>query len=197
MSSTFAMLMADPEQVNAVAAVAGVVVAAAGLFTAGAAVWISRATLNKQDKHNRLSVKPIPFVALADYPHMLRVKIANYGSGPLIIRQVSVTDGTRDLPTLQKWMPPLPESLAWSNRTSAMTGRSVLPAHELILLELKGDVQDKTYKGYRDACRKILSRLTVTCVYTDIYEQDFDPIVRSLRLYSQRRQIGTGDDFGS
>src|SRR5690349_8246791 len=68
---------------SAIAAIASAVAAIVAVKIAHRSVELSDKTLTAQETHNRLSVKPIPFVALADYPHMLRVKIANYGSGPL------------------------------------------------------------------------------------------------------------------
>jgi hypothetical protein len=153
--------------------------------------------LAKQDRHNRLSVKPFPFIAIADRPELIRVKLANYGAGPMIIQDVSVSDGTKSLPTLLKWMPELPPQLDWSSVTSAMKGRSVLPEHEVILLELGGEVTDPVFVKVRDQCRRRMAKLTVTCTYSDIYEQPYDPYRRELDTFASPKPLSSTGNVAS
>jgi hypothetical protein len=195
MNEFFNTLVGDPNRTGAIAALANLFVAVVALGTGAAALFVSWDSLRKQHKHNRLSVKPIPFIALADRDDEIRVKLVNYGSGPLIIREVAVFDKTKSLPTLIEWMPPKPASLEWSNLTSATAGRSILPSHEVFLLHLEGGRRDAVFVEFRSACRKQMKKLTVRCVYTDIYGQEFEPYERKLLLFGRPKSADAPHDF--
>src|SRR5690606_3006367 len=136
--------------------------------------------LRTQRQHNRLSVKPIPFIACADYEDHLRVKVRNDGTGPLIVKSVNVQrGGSTEHDELVSYMPNLPPGLHWANFSSGMV-RSIPAGGELVLLELKLDLSKLHHTNFRDQCRARLKPLTVAVDYTDVYESDFTPVSRAL-----------------
>jgi hypothetical protein len=121
------VLAKDPNFTNALATVASVVVAMAALFVSAVSLFIGRATLKHQRTHNVLSVKPIPIVTVADHEDSLRIKIRNHGSGPLIVTDLRVSDGTSVEKAIIDWMPDLPDELLWTNFAGPIKDRSLLP----------------------------------------------------------------------
>jgi hypothetical protein len=180
-------LTANPDSANAVAAFGNLVVAAVALLVAAISVWFAARGLRIQRGHNLLSVKPIPFIACADYEDLIRVKIRNDGVGPLIVKSVAFerhgASGEHD--DLVSYMPTLPDDLCWSNFSSGYV-RSIAAGDELILLELKVRPARPSEAKVRDACRKALSEITVCVEYSDIYNSQFPAEVRDLNWFDRR-----------
>jgi hypothetical protein len=168
-----------------VSSLANVAVAFLALVIAVISIFVSRAALRGQLHHNKLSVRPIPFIACADYTNCLRVKVTNNGVGPLVLKGISVSDGKTSKADLISWMPSLPPRLKWSNFTSAFSGRAFAPGEELILVELCGVETDADFTEFRHKCRRRLKNLTVTVEYTDVYGDTFDPCTRLLDWFDR------------
>lgn len=192
----------DANDISAIAAAGSAIAAALAVAVAYWSVRLSSKTLSTQERHNHLTVRPIPFLGLADYDDMLRVKISNDGSGPLIIKEVSVKDsaGTSNSDVIS-WMPPLPDGMHWSQFTSHIVDRAFLPGSELILLQLEGDPEEERFSQFRRECRQTLARLTVQLRFTDVYENNFDPYSRTMDWFARDSQgadsgeaSGTGGD---
>lgn len=179
------VLVANPDRTNAIAAVANVIVASAALLVATVSIIVSLRTLRTQKRHNELSVKPLPFIAIADYEDRLWVKLVNNGSGPLIVRSTEVSGPDKITKGVIDQMPPMPRGLAWKSFTSGMENRSLPSTQELFFVDLAGDPSSETYRTYRDQVRTLLSQLRVTVRYTDIYGQKFEPATRTLNWFGR------------
>lgn len=175
-------------------AIANVVIAAAALLVAGVSIWFTNRGIQKQSEHNRLSVVPIPFIALADFENHLRVRVRNDGTGPMIVRKVSArrAHGAAEHDDLVSYMPELPPGLSWTNFSSGEVG-SIPVGGDAILLELKVD-QSKTVEAeFRDSCRQALSGLEIVVEYTDVYQSEFPPKTRCLDWFSRRLAASKSD----
>jgi hypothetical protein len=150
-------------------------------------VQLTNRAMREQETHNRLSVKPIPFLALADYEQRLRAKVTNDGSGPLIIKKIQVRDGKTTKQDLISWMPSPPPTIYWTNFTSLLTDRAMRPGEGLILLQLDGDPEDQAFLRFRDACRHQLEKLTVTVEYTDVYDTVYAPYSRAMDWFARSK----------
>ena len=185
-----ALLAKDPNTTSAVATVASAIAAAFAVVVSVIAVYVSCVTLKHQRRHNELSVRPIPIVTVADFEDSIRVKVRNHGSGPMLIKKVSVSADDQVKHALTEWMPDLPKGMFWTNFVGPVTDRSLLPGGELVLLELSGDDAENLFCAARDATRKALAPLTVTVEYTDIYESDFKPYAKDLSWFA-RHNVGS------
>jgi hypothetical protein len=185
MESLLHSLVSDPDRTNALAAVANVIVAAVALLVAALSIFFSWKSLASQTKHNKLSVKPLPFIAVADYEDRLLVKLVNNGSGPLIVKSTTVHGSGQHTESLIGQMPRMPPSLAWKTFTSGMRDRSILPGDELFFVDLVGNPSDPIFRNFRDDCRRAMASLTVTITYSDIYSDKFDPISRKLNWFAR------------
>ena len=115
-----------------------------------------------QQKHNKNSVRPLCEIKFADYENQISVYLRNYGTGPLIIKEIVCTDGERSAPTLLSLMPHI--SHYWSDYTEDVTGWTIPVGGRITLIELEPINEDDKYK-----VRTTLAQITIAITYTDIY----------------------------
>ena len=148
---------------------------------------LGKKALELQDEHNKMTLKPIPAVALADYEGQLRVKFVNDGAGPFIIKSVQVCRFNEMKNDLISWMPEPPGDLYWSNFTSFFEKRAFLPNNEIILLDLQGDPDDSDFAEFRDRCRILLGKMRVILEYTDLYGKTYPKYLRELDWFERNK----------
>lgn len=185
MDELLALLKMDVNAANALGAIASAVAAFLALCVSAFSVGISLRALSIQRKHNELSVRPLAEVTVADYEDSIRVKVRNNGSGPMIITRLTVSNGTSAQETLIEWMPDLPNGRHWSNFSSVLCNRSLLPGAEIILLELTQYEGEKGYARCRDIVRAKLAPLTVNVECTDIYGNILRPHQKDLSWFGR------------
>ncbi len=180
----FELLKAHIDVANAIAAVASAIAASLALFISVISVFISVRTLKHQQRHNVLSVKPLPEVTVADYEDSLRVKLRNNGSGPMIVQSLSIANGERNYDALIDCMPDL-HGRAWTHFSHALQNRTLLPGNEIILLELTERMSEPSFSGTRDRVRRALAPLTVAVRYTDVYDSKFPAHKKDLSWFGR------------
>ena len=173
MGDLLTYLTENPDSANAVIALVAVLVATLSII-------VSWRALRHQVRHNKLSARPIPFLSLSNFQNQLRVRIVNDGIGPLIVKRVTISDGSRSEADVIAWMPRPPAGIAWSTYTRRLEDRSILPGTHLTLLQLDGDLSDAAFVDFRDECRRVLQTLEGVIEYTDIYGDAFPPYARKL-----------------
>jgi hypothetical protein len=180
-------LITHPNETNALAATSSALLAFVAVIIAAISIIYTIRGLRLQRVHNRLSVVPVPFIALADYENLLRVKVRNDGIGPLIINSVTYErDGfANEYEDLVSYMPSLPQGMSWSNFSSGYV-RSVRPGDEIFMLELEGQSENENFAKFRDECRRRLSNITLTIEYTDIYGTKAQVTKRNLNWFGRR-----------
>lgn len=166
---------------------ANVWIAGAALATAAVSVFFTWKGLINQEKHNALSVIPVPFIALADYEDLIRVKVRNDGIGPLLVEGIDfeLYGKKNEYEELVQYLPQPPEEMNWSNFSSGFV-RSIRPGDELILIEIEIAEELNGAIAFRDQLRLILSKMTVTVRYSDVYGNAFTPDKRSLDFFARR-----------
>ncbi len=181
--STF--LTGNPDWANAIAAIASAMVALLAFVVSAISLYVAHATLKHQRRHNVLSVTPIPHVSVGDYENRITVKIRNDGTGPLIVKRVSVGDGNQVENALIDWMPALPDGMYWTTFVGEMSNRSIAQGREVTLLELEGDASDPIFASVRDVVRVSLAPLTVHVEYTDVYQSPLQPCQKELSWFGR------------
>ena len=179
------MLVNVPERANAISAVAGAFIALMAVVISVISLVVSIFALRHQNKHNVLSVTPLPEVTVADYENSIRVKLRNNGSGPMVVKSVSVSNETDVRASIIEWMPDLPNQRPWTAFSRSLVNRSLLPGGELKMLELTQWESEQNFASCRDLCRKALCNLTVIVEYTDIYKSKFQPHSQSLGWFGR------------
>jgi hypothetical protein len=190
MESLIEFLKADANAANALGAVASAIAAFFALFVSIISLIVSVRTLSVQRKHNALSVRPLAEVTVADYENSLRVKVRNNGSGPMIIKVITVGDGNSTKESLIDWMPQLPTGRPWTTFSHSLRNRSLLPAAEIVLLELTEVTGEVEFSLCRNSVREALSILTVNVEYSDIYNSSMDPQIKPLTWFGRHTTVG-------
>lgn len=185
MDEVLKFLLDNPEQANALAAFANVVVALVALLVGIGAILLSAWTLRSQRAHNHLTVQPFPNIIVTDLQNKIRVKLSNNGTGPLIIKNFSVSNGNDNHDRIINFMPQRPEGIFWSIFAGSVVDRSVLPGNEIILIELIGDSSSTKFSMFRENCREVLSKLSIEVTYTDVYARKFPFYIKSLDYFSR------------
>lgn len=160
-------------------------IALAALVGTVVSILLTRASVRSQDKHNRLSLKPLPRIAVGDYVQRLSVKVVNDGPGPMIIQAVRVSDGVTSADNVLAFMPKLPGSVVWEDFVVEAQGRSVRPNDEMILIALKGEPTEPSYAAAHKKVRGILAKLTVEVDFTDVYGSKTESCRRVLTWFAR------------
>jgi hypothetical protein len=171
-------LMSNPSQTSALVALVAVCVSFVSVLLT---VW----SVTGQRKHNRLSVRPLASISLADCEDRLTVRLDNNGVGPLIVQKILVSDGQSVKNSVIDWMPDLPYGFQWNAFNKDLQARSLAPGKKIVLLQLIGDPADAKFGLARDLCRGCLKKLTVELHYTDVYNKAMTPANRSLSWFGR------------
>lgn len=164
---------------------ANVAIALLALIVAVVSILLSRATSRNQIRHNKLSVKPIPYFRFGDYENRLFVSIKNNGIGPLLVKKVIVSNNYDSKSDLISWMPQHPANVTWAHFSSVLSDRSILPSDEIMLIDLKGHPDDEVFQSYRKLCRSALAPLTLSLDFSDIYSEKIETHSRPLVWFAR------------
>lgn len=193
MSSTeiFSSFIENAEVANAVAAIASAVIATVAVVLSLISIYVSLSSLKHQREHNRMSVRPLAYVALGDYEGQLFVKIWNNGTGPMIIKSITVAGSPQPLLPLIRSMPKLLPNVDWTNFVEDFSGRSIPVSSSLELLNLSCDSSScsEQFTLSRDEVRVALGKLTILVEYTDIYETKLPICSRSLEFFHRTLSV--------
>lgn len=182
LTEAFKLLEENQNLSSAIAATASAIVAFLALIVSIAAVIASVRSTKQQKKHNVLTVKPIPEVTVADYEDLLRVKLRNHGSGPLLIKALTANFQGKPHNSLIDCIPKN-SSIDWTNFAGNINGRALLPGAEIILIELTKNPRNTDFSIHRDLTRLALSHSEVVINYSDIYSTKFSAYKKSLEWF--------------
>ncbi|WP_156486003.1 hypothetical protein [Pseudomonas sp. ABFPK] len=169
---------------SAGAAMTSAAAAILALIVSVAAVVVAITSSRQQRTHNILTVKPIPEITLANYENLLRVKLRNHGSGPLLIEKLTANFLDKQYDSLIECMPKN-KDIQWANFAGKVNDRALLPGGEIVLIELKQNPNDTNFNISRDLVRHALSYSDVIIKYTDIYNTKFPIYKKTLEWFQQ------------
>jgi hypothetical protein len=137
------------------------------LIIASIAICISILTMFFQRQHNKLSVKPIPTLVKYNYINVLRVRIWNKGTGPLIIKSlIAEKNGVRK-DNLRDFLPNLPIGIYYYEYILDFENRAIYPGESINLLEFHKK-QEKYYEWF-EKIKEILNGISITIKYESVY----------------------------
>ena len=185
----FAFLKANHEVANAISAMAGATVALLALIISVISVFFTWRALKHQRTHNSMSVRPLPYITVGDYENTIYVKIRNNGTGPLIVKSLTVP-GSRDpsAPLIDN-MPSLLPGVDWTNFVGTANGRSIPVGGEMVLLELSDSKQTGRFELSRNKVREALGELSLALEYTDIYGNELASCSRDLKWFHRTLEL--------
>ena len=170
---------------NAIAALSGVLVAFLAFMASIISLTVSVKALKGQQKHNILSVRPIPEITVADYENSLRIKVRNNGNGPLFIKGFKVIGSDSIKSSVIACMGALPNDRSWTHFATDLESRVVMPGQFLPLLELTELESESSFSECRDLCRSWLSGLECALTYSDLYATSFEDYKKSLSWFGR------------
>lgn len=132
----------------------------------------------KAREHNRLSVKPMPYISQPDYENRIAVVVYNYGTGPMLLQKAEAETDNR-VGHLMDLIPLPPDHMFFSNFNRIVQPRPIRPGDQVNLLELSINENDPRAIAYRSELREALGDITLKLTYTDVYGSHF-------RIYSQK-----------
>jgi hypothetical protein len=132
----------------------------------------------KAREHNRLSVKPMPYISQWDYENRIAIAVYNYGTGPMLL-QKAVAETANRVGHLVDLIPSPPDHMSFSNFTTVVQPRPIRPGDHVDLLDLSINENDPRAIAYRSELREALGDMAVKLTYTDVYGSHF-------RIYSQK-----------
>lgn len=182
LTEAFNLLEENQNLSSAIAATASATVAFLALIVSIAAVIATVSSTKQQKKHNILTVKPIPEITVADYEDLLRVKLRNHGSRPLLIKAFTANLQGKPHSSLIDCIP-INSNIDWTNFAGNINGRAILPGDEITLIELKKNPSNVDFSIHRDLTRLALSHSEVTINYSDIYGTKFAEYKKSLEWF--------------
>ncbi len=157
-----------------------------GIVTGIIALIFTAISLQVQRKHNRLSVKPIGIISVGDYENELTVYLENKGTGPLIIKNLSVTNQNGKIEkAIIDFFGVEFKNVVWDTFVPDMDERVILPNESKTLIKLTGNSSDKKFARIREKVRKVLAQLQVELLYQDIYENDMPKKIRKLDWFAR------------
>lgn len=171
------------EFATALAALSGTVIAFLAFCISVISVFFTWRSVKNQQKHNALSVRPLPYITVGDYEDAIFVKIRNNGTGPLIIKSLKVLGTREPVQKLIDAMPALIGGVRWAHFSGLLEGRSIPVAGELKLIELKGDSTEDAFAKSRTVVREALGKLSLELEYTDVYDNCFPATKRDLTWF--------------
>ncbi len=148
---------------------AELIVATSAVIISVISLFVATRSLSAQEKHNKLSVKPIAHFSKGDYENCIFVKLKNYGMGPLIITQFDVKKEKSNFKRLIDSFGAVASKITWDNFTDDIEGRVLAPQSEFVLIQatFRGDQTEA-----RNAIRSSLAKTTLTLQYKCIYNDD-------------------------
>jgi hypothetical protein len=149
---------------------ANVVIAFVALAIAAASFVFTKLSLETQRKHNRLSVRPIPYLRKRRWNSELLVRLENQGVGPLLVKVLTVTSGDKSYGDVISLLGTIPDPFKYEY-TQEHTGRVIPVGDHLTFFEIKGS--DAGWNEERERLKQLLSNATISVVYSDIYDQEF------------------------
>ena len=145
------------------------IVAISAVLISIISLFVALKTLKIQQKHNKLSVKPLAHFSKADYQNKIYIKIKNYGLGPLIIKKLEIKKNNKKYKRLIDTFEVLASKIMWDTFTDIVDNRVLAPQKEFLLIQVSfTDKQDKI----REEIRKSLAETTLTLTYQSIYNDE-------------------------
>ncbi len=173
------------------AAIFSAILAAVACLISFVSLFVSYRNAKHQKTHDRMTVRPLVYLAVGDYENRIYVKIQNNGVGPLILKRITVEGAAEPNKPLIEAMPELPPKVIWTNFVEKITDRSVPSGGEIVLIDLEegSSTSRPNFTLARDKVRLALGTLTVKVEYTDVYDHPLPASVRKLDWF--HRHIAT------
>ena len=135
-------------------------------------------SLKSQQKHNRLSVKPIGKISFITFDDSLEIRIRNDGTGPMLVSNIKVYENESDIKSnLRDVLPILQKKNIWTeiNMGSQFT---IGAGEQKVLLKISSERKTREFRDYLSQTLAALKNITLELEYRDIYDQHIGRLKR-------------------
>ena len=179
MTNIVELVNQNPNVASAIAAFLAAFAALISIILTVASLWIQR-------RHNFKTVTPIANILPSDYENDIAVRIRNSGTGPLIIRRLTVTQqGVPPAKNIISLMPDLPDGITWTTFFMNAENYAITPSNSITLIRLEDDDSNENFSKARDSVRYHLGKLKLTLEYQDIYGRSMPKNTKALDLFNR------------
>lgn len=179
MTAIATFLVENEKLVTGITAITAVIVSTISIFVAVRALSLQRA-------HNRKSLLPVAYFGVGDYENFLVVRLSNDGVGPMVVDKMSVLNASTKKEIGLAIIDHMPDGLEWETYTRDIRGRSLGAGKDLLLISLRGDPEDSTFRKARDSVRCELAKLIVKIEFHSVYDEKF-VAERSLEWFAREK----------
>ncbi|MEA3016958.1 MAG: hypothetical protein QOI38_1680 [Sphingomonadales bacterium] len=163
-----AWLIQNPDQTNALAAVGSAVMGALALVVAGLSIYFTARGLSLQRRHNRLSVRPIPFIALSKHDG-IAIVLENHGLGPFKIDLFEIVRSGVVLQNIVEILPDNPPAGVTVTFTTGMWERTLPTTEKIEIVKVLINRTSSEAVAYLNQCRSNLEDTVIKIGYSDMY----------------------------
>ncbi|MES2441225.1 MAG: hypothetical protein V4574_00215 [Pseudomonadota bacterium] len=172
-------LSIDVSNSNDMAAWVNIGIASVALLVAFLSIVLSWWSLRNQDRHNRFSVRPIPFLHLRTQGRFIQVELVNDGPGLYQIKEYILDMPNRIDHNIFANLP-RPVSSVEIYTTTGLKDRTIPPRGGFNILKIVAKNESGEAENYLNECLNIIGGMTITIEYTDVYKGKFKNYVKSL-----------------
>jgi hypothetical protein len=154
------------------------IIAVCALLVSITSILIGYLSLKSQQKHNRLSVKPIGKISFITFEDSIEIRIRNDGTGPMLVSNIKVYENQSNIKNnLRDALPILQRKNSWTeiNMGSQFT---IGAGEQKTLLRISADRKTREFRDYLSQALAALQKLTVELEYRDIYDQHIETLKR-------------------
>ena len=154
------------------------IIALCALLVSIASILIGYFSLKTQQKHNRLSVKPIGKISFVTDDDNIEITIRNDGIGPMLVSNIKVYEDEAEIKNnLRDALPILQMKNSW---TVVNMGRqfTVGADEQKTLLKISTDRKTREFRDYLNQVLAALKNITLELEYRDIYDQHIGTLKR-------------------
>ena len=154
------------------------------LIVAIMSIFFTKKTIDVQIKHNKLSVRPIPYIRIGDYKNKLFVKLENHGTGPMIVNWVTISKENEKFNSLFEAISVKDENIIYEF-TAKYRGRVLAPGESLIIVQYEEGGNKNHFKDMRESIRSKLSKFNIDIDFSDIYRDRFPKYSKKLTWFAR------------
>ena len=159
---------------------AEIIIALCALIVSIYSIRLGYITLKEQQKHNRLSVKPIGKISFITSKAQIRIEIRNDGIGPMLCNNFKVYDNKSGIEkeNLNEAINILKNS-GFGVSVYLGTQFTIFPGEQKTILIITGEKENQAFLEYREKVLQQIKKISLEFEYSDIYNQPIAKIRRS------------------
>jgi len=157
---------------------ADTIIALCALLVSVVSILVGYFSLKSQQKHNRLSVKPIGKISFVTLENSIEIIIRNDGTGPMLCSNIKVYENESDIKdNLRDAIPVLDEKNKWTD-LSMGTKFAIGAGEQKTLLKISTERVTREFRSYFNQMLAALKNITLELEYRDIYDQHIGTLRR-------------------